>query len=355
MTTAARPARSAYPALDVRQRELLIQRVEKVVGERIWDPQFERDRWREAVRQARETLLNGLEMPEFEARMDALVRHAGDFVSVKCRDLGFFHKSRRKTHTGGLASHFRYCQPNECSPARTPASDGGDVLYSKLNDDTGWLKVTKFPGAVGVEIANQIRKAVRQLAGCPRLVLDLRGNESGGLAFVRVASYLTPDRRTVGYSVTRQGAERSSMDDLKRFGWIPNRKAGLLWLAAKYGLSDPSVRVETEGLGRTPFQGRTVLLVDEATTGAGERIAAFAAEEGLAPIVGTRTAGQVICSDSKAVGNDFFVRIPSRAWYTPRKRLIEGVGVEPDIHVAQGHDSARDPQLDRAMEVARGL
>ena len=47
---------------------------------------------------------------------------------------------------------------------------------------------------------------------------------------------------------------------------------------------------------RYPFHGRTVLLVDEATTGAGERIAAFAADEHLAPIVGTgrevmRTSG----------------------------------------------------------------
>ena len=246
MSTAARPAVSAYSALDVKQRESLIQRVEKVVGERIWDPRFERDRWREAVSDARQTLLNGLDMPEFEARMDVLVRQAGDFVSVKSRDLGFFHKSRRKNRPSGLASHFRYCQPNECSPARTRPSDGGDVLYSKLNDDTGWLKVTKFPGAVGVEIANQITKAVREFAGCRRLVLDLRGNESGGLAFVRVASYLTPDRRTVGYSVTRQGAERSSMDDLKTFGWIPNRKAGLLWLAAKYGLRSEERRVGKE-------------------------------------------------------------------------------------------------------------
>src|ERR1035437_3137791 len=144
MSTAARPAIFAYPALDERQRESLIQRVEKAVGERIWDLQFERDRWREAVSHARQMLLNGLDMPEFEARMDVLVRQAGDFVSVKSRDLGFFHKSRRKTHTSGMASHFRYCQPAECSPARTRASDGGDVLYSKLNDDTGWLKVTKF-------------------------------------------------------------------------------------------------------------------------------------------------------------------------------------------------------------------
>ena len=168
--------------------------------------------------------------------MDALVRQAGDFLSVKSRDLGFFHKSRRKTHASRLASHFRYCQPNECSPSLTRASDGGDVLYSKLDQDTGWLKVTKFPGAVGVEIANQITKAVQELAECKRLILDLRGNESGGLAFVRVASYLTPHRRTIGYSVTRAGAARGSVDSLKRFGWIPGSQSrpavagGEVWL-----------------------------------------------------------------------------------------------------------------------------
>ena len=355
MSTLAGPAVSVPAALNTKQRESLIQRVSKVVEERIWDPAFPRDRWRAAVGECRGGLLNGIEAAEFEQRMDALVRQAGDLLAVKSRDLGFFHKSRRKTHASRLASHFRYCQPNECAPALTRASEGGDVLYSKLNHDTGWLKVTKFPGAVGVEIANQMAQAVHGLAECRRLIVDLRGNESGGLAFLRLAGYLTPDRRTVGYSVTRQGAERASMDTLKTFGWIPSGKLGLPWLAVKYGFSDPSVRVATEGLGAYPFHGRTVLLVDGATTGAGERIAAFAADEHLAPIVGARTAGQVICSDSKSVGNDFFVRVPGRAWYTPARRLVEGTGVEPDVHVAEGEDASRDLQLDRAMEIASSL
>jgi hypothetical protein len=351
----AGPAVSVPAALNTKQRESLIQRVSTVVEERIWDPAFPRDRWRAAVSECRGALLNGIEPAEFEQQMDALVRRAGALLAIKSRDLGFFHKSRRKTHASRLASHFRYCQPNECAPALTRASEGGDVLYSKLNHDTGWLKVTKFPGAVGVEIANQMAQAVHALAECRRLIVDLRGNESGGLAFLRLAGYLTPDRRTIGYSVTRQGAERASMDTLKTFGWIPRGKLGLPWLAVKYGFSDPSVRVATEGLGAYPFHGRTVLLVDEATTGAGERIAAFAADEHLAPIVGTRTPGQVICSDSKSVGNDFFVRIPGRAWYTPARRLVEGTGVEPDVHVAEGDDASQDPQLDRAIEIASSL
>jgi len=49
------------------------------------------------------------------------------------------------------------------------------------------------------------------------------------------------------------------------------------------------------------------------------------------------------------------VRIPSRAWYTPSKQLIEGSGVEPTVRVLQGDGSSADPQLDRAIEIASAL
>ena len=44
-----------------------------------------------------------------------------------------------------------------------------------------------------------------------------------------------------------------------------------------------------------PFHGKVAVLVDGSTTGAGERIAAFAQERKLAPVVGARTAGRLIC------------------------------------------------------------
>jgi hypothetical protein len=73
--------------LNTKQRESLLQRVSKVVEEHIWDPEFPRDRWRAAVSEYRVALLNGVDMGEFEQRMDALVRQAGDLLSVKSHDL----------------------------------------------------------------------------------------------------------------------------------------------------------------------------------------------------------------------------------------------------------------------------
>jgi carboxyl-terminal processing protease len=216
--------------------------------------------------------------------------------------------------------------------------------------------VTKFPGAVGVDIAKQIDHAIQELEGCNRLVIDLRGNAGGGLAFLRVMSYLTPQRLPVGYSVTRAGAETNySKETLTAFDRIPSQKAALILLALKFGFRDDSVSIVTEGLGAKPFHGRTVVLVDQSTTGAGERIAAFAQERNLAPVVGEQTAGRLICCSVYKISHGYYVRIPARAWYTWRGELLEGKGIQPNCRVPAAPMATRDVQLDRALDVALGM
>ena len=179
------------------------------------------------------------------------------------------------------------------SPSHTQATDAGDVLFSKLGEGIGWLKVTKFPGAVGVDIAKQIDRAVQELNECNRLIIDLRGNAGGGLAFLRVMSYLTPERIPAGYSVTRARAETSySKETLATFDRIPSQKSCLILLALKFGIRDDSVSIITEGLGAKRPHGRTVLSSTKALRD-GERIAAFAQEREPAQSVGTQTAGRL--------------------------------------------------------------
>ena len=216
--------------------------------------------------------------------------------------------------------------------------------------------MTKFPGAVGVDIAKQIDRAVQELEGCDRLIIDLRGNAGGGLAFLRVMSYLTPERLPVGYSVTRARAETNySKETLTTFDRIPSQKAALILLALKFGFRDDSVSIVTEGLGAKPFHGRTVLLVDQSTTGAGERIAAFAQERKLAPVVGGQTAGRLICCSVYKISHGYYVRIPARAWYTWRGELLEGKGIQPDARVPDQHSNSRDVQMQKAVEIVQAL
>ena len=65
---------------------------------------------------------------------------------------------------------------------------------------------------------------------------------------------------------------------------------------------DRSIRLVTEGLGPKPFHGRVVILVNEHTLSAGEMVAAFAQENGLARIVGSQTGGQVLGGANFSVG-----------------------------------------------------
>ena len=271
-------------------------------------------------------------------------------------DAGFFHESTRKKVPKGLAARFQYCQPNECAPGFTQPSDAGDVMISKLADGIGWLKVTKFPGTIGIDIAKEIDRGIRELHGCNRLILDLRGNAGGGLAFLRVMSYLTAARLPVGYSVTRARAETNySKETLAVFDHIPSQKAALIGLVLKFGFRDDSVSIVTEGLGSMPFHGKTAVLVDQSTTGAGERIAAFAQERKLAPVVGSRTAGRLICCSVYKIGHGYFIRIPARAWFTRSGELLESRGVAPDCSVSNGEENHGDSQLQRAVEVVRSL
>ena len=61
-----------------------------------------------------------------------------------------------------------------------------------------------FPGAVGIDVARDIDRAITGLRGRNRLIVDLRGNSGGGIGGLRLMSYLTPDKRPVGYSLTKK-------------------------------------------------------------------------------------------------------------------------------------------------------
>jgi C-terminal processing protease CtpA/Prc len=233
------------------------------------------------------------------------------------------------------------------------------VLCSQLPDGIGWIKVTMFPGAVGIDLAKMFDTAIAHLKDSTRLIVDLRGNTGGGIGGLRLMSYLTPGKKEVGYSLTRARKEKGyAREKLPRFGHIPSHKATLFWLALRYGFIDKSILVVTEGLGPQKFHGRVVILVNEHTASAGEMVAAFAEENGLATIVGTKTAARLLSGSTFKAGSGYIVGLPVAAYLTWQGRLIEGKGVSPSVpvellpdHLIAGHD----PQMQKAIEIVSGL
>ena len=172
-------------------------------------------------------------------------------------------------------------------------------------------------------------------------------------------SYLTPGKLEVGYSLTRKRRERGyRREELTRFEGIPSHKATLLWLAARYALVEKSILVVTEGLGPQPFHGRVVLLVNEHTASAGEMVSAFAEENNLAVIVGTRTPGRLLSGSAFKVGQGYILGLPVAAYLTWQGRMLENNGIVPKFLVELSRDALRDgadTQLETAIEIAKAM
>lgn len=233
------------------------------------------------------------------------------------------------------------------------------VHAEKLSEEIGLLKVAMFPGAIGIDVAKDIDRGIAALDGCSRLIVDLRGNTGGGIGGLRLMSYLTPSKLEVGYSLTRKRRERGyRREELTRFGRIPSHKATLLWLAARYAFVEKSILVVTEGLGPRKFHGRVVLLVNEHTASAGEMVSAFAEENNLAVIVGTKTPGRLLSGSAFKVGHGYILGLPVAAYLTWQGRMLENNGIAPKFPIELSRDALRDgvdTQLDTAIEIAKAM
>ena len=58
---------------------------------------------------------------------------------------------------------------------RQPYCEPDAVSASRLDGNVGYLKVSIFPGLLGLGVARDIDAAVAELSSCDRLIVDLRG------------------------------------------------------------------------------------------------------------------------------------------------------------------------------------
>ena len=240
--------------------------------------------------------------------------------------------------------------------APSPLS-GRAVFHSRLKSTVGYLRLTHLPGLVGIDLARDIDVAMAELSNCSTLIVDLRGNPGGGTGGLRLMSYLTPAKLPVGYSLTRRRAEAGYFrEQLTTFGRIPSGKWTLPLLALKYRFIDHSIVVVTEGLGKRRFHGNVVMIVNEHTTSGAEIIAGFAADHGLATIVGSATAGTLLGWRSFPLDSGYVLVIPTGNYLTWEGKSFEGTGVQPHVEAHFDVSAAQqgsDVQLKRALEVVK--
>jgi C-terminal processing protease CtpA/Prc len=229
--------------------------------------------------------------------------------------------------------------------ALSAGSQAGEIAY---------LRVSLFPGKIGIDFANELDFIFGgRFQNADRLIVDLRGNPGGGIGGLTLMSYLTPDRRAIGYSKNRKMARLDAAPDmLPVFDKVPRSKLAIPGLAIKF-LGKTSVFLYTEALGRRAFHGRTAILVNEHTTGAAEMVAQFAQENQLALIVGTKTPGRLVSRSAFKLGYGYRLVIPVAAYVSANGTQIEGRGIVPDLSIPWSFTDAvegTDNQLNAAVD-----
>jgi len=236
-----------------------------------------------------------------------------------------------------------------------PYSEPAALTTGSKNGNVPYLRVSIFPGAIGIDFANELDSILGgRFKDADRLIIDMRGNPGGGIGGVTLMSYLTPDRRPIGYSKSRNMArEHIPPDTLPVFDKVPRTKLALPGLVFKF-LGKISIFLYTEALGRRAWHGRTAILVDEHTAGAAEMVAQFAQENQLATIVGMKTAGRLVTRRASRLGFGYRLVIPIAAYVSAQGTQIEGKGVTPDISIPWSFEDAEtgaDTQLQGAIDV----
>lgn len=132
----------------------------------------------------------------------------------------------------------------------------------------------------------------------------------------------------------------------------------LRWQNSSLPLSASPILVAIDALAPQKFHGRVTILVNEHTASAGEMVAAFAEENRLATVVGTKTPGRLLSGSAFKAGFGYIVGLPVAAYLIWQGRLIEGKGVTPSVAVEQPPEqllAGEDPQMQKALELPRDL
>jgi len=157
--------------------------------------------------------------------------------------------------------------------------------------------------------------------GAGRLLLDLRGCASAGLAEGIGAASLFITQGTIVTVADRYEGDKSFKADGRRNAW----------------------------------NGPLVVLVDEGTAGACEVLAAALRDGRSAPIVGRRTWGDGTVRALLPLQHGDGIFLATGKFLSPSGKEWHGQGIEPDLQIDGRLTDPEDPQLKKAIDYLRGV
>jgi hypothetical protein len=280
---------------------------------------------------------------EFQAVMEGATTRAG-FARAAARMLAAAedpHVSVMLAEDVGFASARRRVSPN-ATPALLPTlvsgwKDLGEGVYSGRVGDVGYVRIDTWSDAAAERAVRAIvawRDEQRDRAGL-KLVMDVRMNAGGDELAARRVAAMFVERASV-YATNRVRDPGFDGDGgNKEAGWSPTYER-VLEPAAEQFAGGESARV--------------AVLVGPVCMSSCESFVMMMRQSPVAKLVGARTYGSSGNPRPVVLSNGVRVLLSSWQDMDVDEKMIEGVGLLPDIAVEFDARGEKDAVLERAME-----
>ncbi len=180
------------------------------------------------------------------------------------------------------------------------------VLFHKVDDEIGYIRLTQFTARTGGEVKDAIQQLSREIGPgkFKGYVLDLRNISGGSLE----------DSANVANAFLAHGE-----------------------IVSARGRAGDAIQRYSARLSGYLSQGRpTVVLINGGTVGGAEVVAGALQDHKKATVVGIRSFGYGTHQTIIQLGNgEGALRLTTSRYFTPSGKAIEGRGVEPDMVVRE--------------------
>lgn len=201
------------------------------------------------------------------------------------------------------------------------------VESTMLEDNIGYICLYEFSGDCLVNFAGAVHDLVGR--GATKLILDLRDNPGGWVDDALAIADMFLDESNIYYLEYRDGTREY------------------------YDAKDGKVDVDL------------VVMLNEYSASASEVLSGALQDHGAATIVGVQSFGKGVVQYVLPVGRDGSgMQFTAAQYFTPNGNAVHKVGITPDVEIAlpegsngmfEFADTVNDPQLQKAIEVAKGL
>ncbi|EHM10436.1 C-terminal processing peptidase [Thermanaerovibrio velox DSM 12556] len=196
------------------------------------------------------------------------------------------------------------------------------VRKEMLKDKYAYVRLAHFTQTAGQEMAEAVAWASSK--GAKGIVLDLRNNPGGLLnAAADVASCFLNDGDLVVSTKGRVDRANEAM----------------------------------YASGRVKFKGPLVVLINEGSASASEIVAGALKDHGRAKLVGVKSFGKGSVQTLFNLPDGAGMYVTIARYYTPSGRMIDKVGLNPDVKVSGEPmgDLAKDPQVRKGVEILKSM